>query len=92
MGLTVHYKLRLPATVTAATAESLVRTAHRRAAALVRRRGLKEIGPMHPADPDNPWNCGLLIEQRGEDSFGHDVPPECGWMSAVHPGPGCKSA
>ncbi|MBI2497062.1 MAG: hypothetical protein HYV75_03785, partial [Opitutae bacterium] len=79
-------------TVTKAAAEALVRAAHRRAAALVRRRGLKVIGPVHPADPENPWCCDLVMERRGEDTVGHDVPPDGGWMFAVHPGPGCETA
>lgn len=68
MGLPIHYKLHLPGNATTASAESLVRTAPRRAAALVRRRGLKEIGPVHPADPENLWCCGSVWERRGEDA------------------------
>jgi hypothetical protein len=92
MGLTIHYKLQLPATLTAAGAEALVRTAHRRAAALVRRRGLQGIAPVRPTDPENPWCCQFVMEKRGDETRGHDVPPACGWMFSVHPGPGCESA
>lgn len=92
MGLTIHYKLRLPATVTPAAAERLVRTAHRRAAALVKRRGLAEIGSVHLPDPENPWCCQFVLEKRGEDTFGHDLKPKAGWMFSVHPGEGCESA
>lgn len=92
MGLTIHYKLHLPGPVSKARTEALVRAVHRRAAALLRRRGLAVVGPVHPADPENPWNCGLVMEHRGEDVIGHDVPPECGWIFAVHPGRGCETA
>lgn len=92
MGLTIHYKLHLPAPVTTAAAAALVRTAHRRAAALVRRRGLAGIGSVRPADPANPWCCAIVSERRGANTFFYEVPPECGWMFAVHPGRGCEAA
>ena len=92
MGLTIHYKLSLSATVSPAAAEDLVRTAHGRAAALVRRRGLEGIGPVEPVDPENPWHAALVMEKRGEDTIGHDVKPEAGWMFSVLPGQGCESA
>lgn len=92
MGLTVHYQLHFPAALTLPAAEKLVRSAHRRAAALVRRRGLASISPVLPADPDDPCNCRFVLEKRGEDTCGHDVKPACGWMFSVLPGPGCESA
>lgn len=92
MGLTVHYKLHLPDTVSKVEALALVRTAHRRASALVRRRGLQGIEPVQPADPENPWSCQFVTERRGDDALGYDVPPECGWMFRVDLGPGCESA
>lgn len=92
MGLTIHYKLRLPAMVAPAAAEKLVHLAHRRAASLTKRRHLLEIEPVRPVDPDDPWCCGFVLEQRGDDTFGHDVKPDSGWMYRVHPGEGCESA
>lgn len=92
MGLTVHYKLHLSAAVTAPATERLVRAVHRRAAALVRRRKLAKITPVRVADPDHPFSCQFVLEKRGEDTCGHDVKPDCGWMFSVLPGPGCESA
>lgn len=92
MGLTIHYKLRLPATVTPAATEALVRTAHRRAAALVRRRRLAGIGPVRPADPSDHWCHALVMEPRGESTICHEVPPKRGWMFTVSPGRDCEAA
>ena len=92
MGLTVHYKLQLPANLTAPAAEQLVRAAHRRAAALVRQRGLDKITRVRAANPDHPFSCQFVLEKRGKETCGHDVKPDCGWMFSVLPGPGCESA
>lgn len=92
MGLTAHYKLHLPAAVTVPAAERLVRAVHRRAATLVHQRGLAKITPVRAADSDNPFSCQFVLEKRGEDTCGHEVKPECGWMFSVLPGPGCESA
>jgi hypothetical protein len=90
MGLTIHYKLRLPATATAEAAAALVRTAHRRASALVRRRHLANISPVRRADPKDHWCHALVKEPRGESSEWHEVPPQCGWMFEVDPGRDCE--
>lgn len=92
MGLTVHYKLHLSADLPAPAAEQLVRKVHRRAAALVRQRGLAKITRVRAADPDNPFSCQFVLEKRGGETCGHDVRPDCGWMFSVLPGPGCESA
>ena len=92
MGLTIHYKLHLPATATKAGAKDLVRKAHRLAVALARRRGLQDISAVQPADPENPWNCQFVLEKRRDETCGHDVKPDGGWIFSVHPGPGCESA
>ena len=92
MGLTIHYKLRLPAAVTKAGAEGLVRKAHQAASRLVKEHRLSDISPVQIADPENPWNCQLVLEKRGDETLGHDVKPAGGWMFSVHPGPGCESA
>lgn len=92
MGLTIHYKLRLPVRTLRVAAEALIRTAHRRSAALVRRRNLLDISPVEPADPENPWHMGFVTEKRGEDFVGYDVPPACGWLFRVELGAGCESA
>jgi hypothetical protein len=93
MGLTVHYRMRHPEPLTPAQCEALVRRAHRESAELARARGLAEVGPVAPADPNNPWHGDMLMERCGEnESRCHDIRPECGWLFSVHPGPGCESA
>ena len=93
MGLTLHYTLRLPARLEPGEVEALVRRVHRRAAALVRRRGLVDISPVEAADPDNPIHGQFVLEKvSADETRGHDVTPECGWMFSVHPGAGCESA
>ena len=91
MGLTLHYKLHIPGRVSPGEAVALVHSAHRLATALVKRRGLQDIEPVRPADLENPWSCGLVLEKRGDNTFCHDVPPECGYMFRAHPGDGCES-
>jgi len=92
MGLTIHYKLRHPGALTAAQAEALVRTAHRRATALVRRRALTGISPVQPADLDNPWHHQFVLETRGNETRAHEVRPKPGWVFTIDLGPGCESA
>lgn len=91
MGLTVHYQLRLPGTVTKTAAGNLVRTAHSRAAALVRRHKLAGITPVLEADADSFLSRQFVTEEQGGDTVGHEVPPECGWLFSVHPGRDCES-
>jgi hypothetical protein len=91
MGLTVHYKLRLPGTVTKTAAENLVHTAHSRATAFVRRNKLAGITPVLEADPDSFLSRQFVTEERDGDTVGHEVPPECGWLFSVHPGRDCES-
>jgi len=92
MGLTIHYKLRLPAAADAAAAKKLVHAARRRAGALVKRRQLREIQAVRAVDPDDPRCSGFVLEKRGDETFGHTVHPEAGWMYRVFPGEGCESA
>ncbi len=93
MGLTIHYSWKFSGALKPGPAEALVRTLHRRAAALVRRNKLARINPVQPVDPAHPSACQLVIEKQDEhNSLYHDVPPKCGWMFTVHPGEGCESA
>lgn len=91
MGLTVHYQLRLPGTVTQVAAERLVRTAHSRAASLVRRHKLAGITRVLEADPDAFLSRRFVTEKRNGDTVGHEVPPERGWLFSVQPGQDCES-
>lgn len=91
MGLTVHYQLRLSGTVTKPAAENLVRTAHSRAAALVRRLKLAGITPVLEADADSFLSRQFVTEERNSNTVGHEVPPECGWLYSIHPGRDCES-
>lgn len=55
MGLTIHYQLRLSASVSAAAAETLVRTAHRRATAITVAEIVATLCSLGRARPgDNP--------------------------------------
>lgn len=91
MGLTVHYTLRHPGPLSPDSAEALVRTAHRRAAALVRRRGLAEIGAVDDVRALDFLARGTVFEKDGDDTYCHDVPVQCGWAFPVWPGQGCET-
>ncbi|HWA87922.1 MAG TPA: hypothetical protein VG710_16955 [Opitutus sp.] len=86
MGLTVHYQFRMTGTLPAEEAYALVRSAHRRAAEFVRRRGLARITPVRPADPASPWCVAFAKVRRPNGDIYHDVEPQRGWMFEVLPG------
>jgi len=78
MGLTIHYSIAVVGPKPPEEIKALVITAHRRAHALVRRRGLEAIGPVATVTP--------------ADRPGWREPPQEGWCFYVNPGPGCESA
>lgn len=90
MGLTVHYRLRASGRLPAEEAHALVCTAHARAKAFVRRRGLAGITPVRPADPDSPWCLAFAKERRPNGDIFHDVAPLRGWIFEVEPGRDCE--
>lgn len=90
MGLTVHYRLRASGRLPTEEAHALVCTAHARAKAFVRRRGLAGITPMRPADPDAPWCLAFAKERRSNGDIFHDVAPLRGWIFDVLPGRDCE--
>lgn len=90
MGLTVHYQLHVAGTRSAEEVYALVRAAHRRAAALVRRRGLARITPLRAADPASPWCLAFAKERRPNGDIFHDVAPLRGWIFEVLPGCDCE--
>lgn len=92
MGLTVHYKLAHSGPLTPDGTEALVRTAQRRAAALVRRRELAEIGPVIDAHCVDLLANETVFEKSGRDTLCHDVPVEQGWLFQVWPGEDCETA
>lgn len=88
----VHYTIAHARPWTAADAEALVRTAHRRAAALVRRRRLAQIGPVESVADSERLTAAVAFERDGDDTLCHDVPARQGWLFSVWPGEGCESA
>jgi hypothetical protein len=93
MGLTIHYTLTPRAALSPDSANELTATAHRRAAAYVKRHGLGGISGLRQAKIDDPY-CPVryVIREVDGTSFGHAVPPSAGHYFTVQAGPGCEAA
>lgn len=92
MGLTIHYTLSCPDTLTDAEASALVHAAQRKAAVLVRRLGLARIDAVQPIDTTHPLHRSYIMEEHKNKTLCHAVHPLYGWMFFVHPGEGCDLA
>jgi hypothetical protein len=92
MGLTIHYRLQFTDALEPDEARALVRTAHRRAAALLKRRVLGRITPVVSTAAQTPWSGEWVREKRGGETALHSLSPSGGWFFAVQPDEACEPA
>jgi hypothetical protein len=92
VGLTIHFQFAHPGPLRPGQAEALVHTARGRAVRLAARRGLAAVGPVLDVRTAEVFADAFVMEPGEEVRLCHDVPPECGWVFQVQPGPGCETA
>lgn len=82
MGLTIHYRLRAPITLTDSEARALTEQARTRACAL----GAAEISEIIEVESDFPINWYFREEQDPQLWPEGPLPPERGWIFSLDPG------